>query len=771
MENKRFQVLKCVNPLKKQNHLVRDKRKLRNVTEWMRHFFPDIPEASKICDTCRKEITLVRTQEDKREPDSDSDKNDPTFSDPATSSQIVNSLNSSLKELGESPIAVKKIQSKQYSSKKIRKIQSSLKRTLFPHSQESSDDEHVQLEESVLSNLKANFSIASRKKKIMILTCLPEAWSVRKIMREFDATNYMVRQAKRLLKEKGILENPDQKPGKNLPQEVAQTVRVFYESDEISRVMAGKKDCISVKDENGEKTAVQKRLILSNLKEAYIIFKEKYPQMKVGFSKFAELRPKHCVLVGKSGTHSVCVCTTHQNIKLMIENSQLGKLTNGEFATYKNFLAKVLCNPPSIDCIMGDCTSCPGTDELKNTLENVLEENMIENVTFRQWVTVDRCNLETVQKSSSEFVEVLCEKIVLLIRHDFIAKQQSSFMNEVKETLKENEYAVTLDFSENYTFVVQDEAQSYHWSSDSVTIHPFVIYYRDEDKVKHISYVIISECLEHNTTAVYCFQNKLVQFLKSYFQCAVKKIYYFSDGSAAQYKNKKNFSNLCFHKRDFGIDAEWHFSATAHGKGPCDGVGGTVKRLAARASLQRPYENQILTPQQLFEWSVQNIKTVNFEFVKQEEYVETEKLLNDRFGRAVTIKGTQQFHAYLPVNKNPSQIKVKVFSYDTNYSIMRTTRLENKLPMTEVNGYVTVTYDRKWWLAYVLDKNESEDEIKVTFLHPAGPSPSYSYPQRADNLCVSLNDILFKVNPITPTGRVYRLSEKDTQKSSDALQR
>ena len=70
---------------------------------------------------------------------------------------------------------------------------------------------------------------------------------------------------------------------------------------------------------------------------------------------------------------------------------------------------------------------------------------------------------------------------------------------------------------------------------------------------------------------------------------SVKKVYYFSDGAAAQYKNCKNFITLCHHVVDFGIPAEWHFFTTSHGKSACDGVGGTVKRLAAKASLQRPY--------------------------------------------------------------------------------------------------------------------------------------------------------------------------------------
>ena len=37
-----------------------------------------------------------------------------------------------------------------------------------------------------------------------------------------------------------------------------------------------------------------------------------------------------------------------------------------------------------------------------------------------------------------------------------------------------------------------------------------------------------------------------------------------------------SFIKLCYHHKDFGVDAEWHFSATSHGKGACDGVGGTV---------------------------------------------------------------------------------------------------------------------------------------------------------------------------------------------------
>ena len=42
--------------------------------------------------------------------------------------------------------------------------------------------------------------------------------------------------------------------------------------------------------------------------------------------------------------------------------------------------------------------------------------------------------------------------------------------------LGEKEVLVVGDFAENFTFVMQDEVQSYHWNNVEATIHPFVCY-------------------------------------------------------------------------------------------------------------------------------------------------------------------------------------------------------------------------------------------------------------------------------------------------------
>ena len=131
--------------------------------------------------------------------------------------------------------------------------------------------------------------------------------------------------------------------------------------------------------------------------------------------------------------------------------------------------------------------------------------------------------------------------------------------------MKHGEIIVLGDFSENYAFVVQDSSQGFHWTNDQATLHPFVIYYKKDSQLLHLNFLVISNSLSHDTIAVYCFQRRLHNFLAQKMQ--VNKVFYFTDGSSAQYKNRKNFANLTCNKDDFSSDAEWHFFATSHGKG------------------------------------------------------------------------------------------------------------------------------------------------------------------------------------------------------------
>lgn len=160
---------------------------------------------------------------------------------------------------------------------------------------------------------------------------------------------------------------------------------------------------------------------------------------KIGFSKFAELRRKNCILAGGNGTHSVCVCTTHQNVKLMIVGGKMKEIKinqSSDLDDYKQGLSQIMCQEKTPNCYLNKCKECPGVAQLKEKNLNHFEEEMVENITYKQWVSVDRCTFETFCKTVEEFVDSFCEQLVGLKKHSFIASQQSQYYKHLKENIQ-----------------------------------------------------------------------------------------------------------------------------------------------------------------------------------------------------------------------------------------------------------------------------------------------------------------------------------------------
>lgn len=100
------------------------------------------------------------------------------------------------------------------------------------------------------------------------------------------------------------------------------------------------------------------------------------------------------------------------------------------------------------------------------------------------------------------------EKLPKLLTHSFVAKQQMIFLKKMKDELPTGHVIALGDFSQNYSFVIQDEVQGYHWNNDQASIHPYVYYYRNsKGELENGNYVPISECKDHDTALVYLFQN------------------------------------------------------------------------------------------------------------------------------------------------------------------------------------------------------------------------------------------------------------------------
>jgi len=506
-----------------------------------------------------------------------------------------------------------------------------------------------------------------------------------------------------------------------------------------------------------------------NLNELYQLFKMEYPDDKVGLSKFCMLRPQECITVGCRGTHSVCVCTIHQNVKLM-----LTALPSENNITYHDLIEILVCSSEAKLCMIHRCPECPNVQVLQEYLESLFEANDIsadDPIHYKQWVTTDRTTLQDYTKTLQDFLETLVEKVDKLTAHHFIAKHQSSFLSGLKHNLKPDEAIVILDFAENYSFTIQDAAQGFHWDNSQATLHPFVAYFKDNDKTSHLCMCVVSNYLQHSTVAVHRFQKEVLQYLKQTHP-NLKKIFYFSDGAASQYKNFKNLTNLIFHKEDFDLNAEWHFFATSHGKNACDGVGGTIKREAARASLQAVTTGHILTPKQLYDWGCQHIENVHFFYISKEQVITHEIEQTKRFDNAKTVTGTRNHHCYIP-SHDKSLIVMRISGDDSSFvaqvlkrPLPAQAQTEPSFPIVtsiqcQPGNYIACMYDGKWWIGNIRDTSDEEGDVLVSFMHPFGPARSFHWPAREDTCWVPLQGILCLIEPpLTTNGRQYHLDKK-----------
>lgn len=119
--------------------------------------------------------------------------------------------------------------------------------------------------------------------------------------------------------------------------------------------------------------------------------------------------------------------------------------TDFPIVTYHDAFKKIICNNPTPECYLDKCESCLCTDALKDFLKSVLADHDIDRIEYQCWQQTDRSTLRTEISDAEDFVEELCERQMKLKSHSFIAKQQSSFLKYLKNSLK-GEFLILCDF-------------------------------------------------------------------------------------------------------------------------------------------------------------------------------------------------------------------------------------------------------------------------------------------------------------------------------------
>lgn len=269
---------------------------------------------------------------------------------------------------------------------------------------------------------------------------------------------------------------------------VRSSVHNFYLSAGISREVPDKKAVIKLK--NGQK--VQRHTMTMTLADAYSVYKSTYPDHKIGFTKFKQLRPLQVKRVRETA-RKTCLCPKCCNTALKTE--ALKKLVTRKNLSVSVELSKqklvdmTLCSYettkyPRRECIERVCTKCGPHLVSKIHYKEILE--LEDDIQWYKWesVTIEKngqtkkvtsCVMK--ETSAKEFLEEYHKDLHGMSGHLFTAKWQHDMM---KECIDAGKTTVVMDFAENYACKFQNEVQSGFFDQVQVVIHPMMIYYQKE---------------------------------------------------------------------------------------------------------------------------------------------------------------------------------------------------------------------------------------------------------------------------------------------------
>jgi hypothetical protein len=119
----------------------------------------------------------------------------------------------------------------------------------------------------------------------------------------------------------------------------------------------------------------------------------------------------------------------------------------------------------------------------------------------------------------------------------------------------------------------------------------------------------------------------------------------------------------------------------------------------------------------------------------------------------------------MPVNKGV--LNTTIYSASPNTENLMISVLKDMLELKHIAGFVTCMYDNFWWLGCVLSLSEESSDVKISFLHPHGPSASYIYPAMPHILRLPQSAILAKVSSNTATECTYTLTSEEAKLTAE----
>jgi len=511
--------------------------------------------------------------------------------------------------------------------------------------------------ESMLTAFKISAAHKKSKKAMNILLKNMENLKKYKML-TFNKTFRQLLYAKRNQRQNSLLSSKISK----INGALRHLVKEFYERDDVSRVCAGKKECITLK-----RIKKQKRYLLDSLQNLHKKFLESV-SLKLSYSAFCSLRP-FWVLIPKVKDREMCLCTTHENFSLLIEVLKKHDVLRSKDS--KMLISEICCEQPKSTCFYRTCPNCEDKSVLLGTFDGAQEvtyfawtrkeETFVDKKTGKTRV-VKKIKKEQLTDSLYNIVQKFLLTVDVFLQHEGNLRHQYTAISELKRRLTPNECLIHADFSENYSMKLSREVQSFHFggSREQYSLHTVVVYYRRDmySPVIHKSICTVSKCLEHGPAAIWCHLVPVFEFLKRQ-TTTIETVHFLTDGPTSQYKNKTIFFLLCSALKahfEHLKKATWNYSESGHGKGAADGVGGFLKRTADRLVSQGIDITDFETFVKLLQ---ENTRRILVQVIDEEEIQRTKQCIPTLIS---SFPGTMKVHQVVYQIMKPEELQMKSLS-------------------------------------------------------------------------------------------------------------
>ena len=554
-------------------------------------------------------------------------------------------------------------------------------------------------------------------------------------------------------------------------------VLMFLRRDDNSICLPGKRD--------GKKD-VQKRVLTGYLYDLHAKYLAEL-QPKVSLSFFTKVRQqeKQYLLPVASAKRRTCLCTHHQNMSLKLcamKKAGLQVITDANKFCKENTDAQV--------------------DALFTLDENSLiafEVWQNEQVKHKE-ATIKRMTLVKKEQQMNEFKTTFIKELGDFRGHIHRVATQYNEIRYLRENLPDGHMTVQMDFAENYSCSHSSEIQSAYYSKPQVTLHPVVVHYNTTNNaITHKSFVFTSDVTTHDSAAVIAVIGMLIPELKA-IDPNLSCVHYVTDSPTSQYRNKYMIKTISLHKETFGAAASWHYLEAGHGKGPCDGVGGTSKRMADMAVIQG--KAVIQNALDFTQWgngeeNKSEIKYILFTDEKVKNAASTiEKM------EAKTVAGTMKLHSVVPlqvgtvatrdtscfcsrcfkdgvflaacagwtkhnISNNPQPADTETTDEGTGTGHEPMSLTDTGSTYYNVGDFLIANYDNFSYIGKVKDHDDNDGEICMSFMQKTSKNvQNFKWPTPPDELWMTSNDVVMKISEMVPCGkskRVFKLSATDEQ--------